>query len=394
MNSILRIINLKKSYGQTKVLRGINFEISKGEIKCIIGPSGSGKTTLLRCLALLEDFDEGEIIYHNSDKIISSSEDREKVKIRKKIGIVFQDFNLWPHKSVLENIVDPLVLVKKMTKKEAAIKAVEMLKKVDLSDKLDAFPDFLSGGQRQRVAIARTLAMNPEIIICDEITSSLDPELISGILKLLKRLAVEERQTMIIVTHHLEFASEIADEILFMDEGIIIENGTPDKIFRSPTNLKTKNFLKTLKKHSQEINVYEGLENFRAFNIGFMKKIKSSGDYLVLGAAKEDWWHTMGDTQHEWHKIRKNKQIKLKMILYELVESEKRNLEMMPELTEYRLIPQDVEVPANVNIYDDTILILIFGKKPTVIEIKNEKLAKSYFNYFNILWKQGSPINL
>jgi ABC-type polar amino acid transport system ATPase subunit len=392
MKLIIEVANLKKSYGSLKVLNGISFGIKKGEIKCIIGPSGSGKTTLLRCLSLLENFDEGKIIYHGNNKITSLSQENEKAVARKRIGIVFQDFNLWPHKSVVENVVEPLILVGGLNKHEATEKALEMLKKVGLEDKKDDHPDFLSGGQKQRVAIARTLAMNPEIILFDEITSSLDPELVSGILKLLKRLALEG-QTMIIVTHHLEFASEVADDILFMDEGIVIEESPPEKIFRNPKDHKTKNFLKTLRRYFQEINIYEGTEDFRAFNIGFMRKIKPGGEYYVLGAAKEDWWKCMGEAQHEWHRIRARKNIKLKMILYELVESEKRILEKMPKLTEYRLIPKNTEVPSNVNIYDDTILLLIFDKKrPTVIEIRNKDLVKGYLNYFNILWGQGKQI--
>lgn len=391
MKPIIEISNLRKKYKSLPVLNGVSFEIGKGEIKCVIGPSGSGKTTLLRCLALLENFDGGKIIYHGNAEIVPSSQEHEKTKARKNIGIVFQDFNLWPHKSVFENIIEPLMLVKKIPKHEAEKKALAMLRKVDLGDKKDAYPDFLSGGQKQRAAIARTLAMEPEIILFDEITSSLDPELVSGILKLLKRLAFEG-QTMILVTHHVEFANEIADDIIFMDNGKIVEEGSPNKLIHETKNKKIRDFLSDLKSHSQEINVYEGAENFKAFNIGFMKRIKPGGEYLVLGAAKEDWWKHMAGAHEEWSRIRKEKRIKLKMTLYELVESERKNLLEDPEFTEYRIFDVKTEVPSNVNIYGDTVLLLIFDKEPTIIEIRNKKVVKGYTNYFNILWEHGEKV--
>jgi ABC-type polar amino acid transport system ATPase subunit len=393
MNSIIEVKNLTKEYGFLKVLKGIDFEIKKGEIKCIIGPSGCGKTTFLRCLSLLENADEGKIIFDEKDVVLTDTDERKRSKARKKVGIVFQDFNLWPHKTVMENIVEPLTLIKGFSRQEAKKKALHFLKKVGMDDCAGVYPDFLSGGQKQRVAIARTLAMEPEIILFDEITSALDPELIGGILKLIKRLAYEG-QTMILVTHHIDFASEIADEILFMADGRIVEKGSPDDILRHPEKKRTKEFLNSLKMHSQEINVYEGVENFRAFNIGFMKRIKPGKEYLVLGAAKEDWWECMGEAQYEWNKLRAKKNIKVKMILYEFVKSEEKMLKDMPDLTEYRVISKKTEVPSNVNIYDDTILMLVFGENPTVIEVKNEKLVRSYLNYFNILWEEGKEVKI
>jgi len=392
MKQVIKITGLKKKYGNKQVLSNIDLEINKGEIKCLIGSSGSGKTTLLRCLSLLENFDEGWIIYDGTIKITKDSTEEEKKLARKRLGIVFQDFNLWSNKSVLENIVEPLVLVKKMSKNEAIKKARFFLKKVGLEDKAEDYPDFLSGGQKQRVAIARTLAMEPEIILLDEITSALDPELVNGILKLIKRLA-REGQTMVLVTHHMKFASEIADTLIFLDNGKIIEQGSPNKILYGAKMDRTKDFLKSVIMHEQEINIYEGYEDFKVFLIGLLKRVKPNTICHVLGSAGDRWYECIGKSIGEYEKIRLAKNIKWKMVMYKLSKKEKTTLQKLPQLTEYRVIPKELEVPSNMNIWgDDTILLQIFGKKPAIIEIRNKELARGYLNYFNILWEQGKEV--
>jgi ABC-type polar amino acid transport system ATPase subunit len=392
MKSVIKIKGLKKKYGENKVLVGVDLEIRKGEIKCLIGPSGSGKTTLLRCLSLLENFDEGEITYNDKQLIKLDSNDEDKKIARTNLGVVFQDFNLWSNKSVLENIMEPLVLVKKIPKNKAREKAEYFLKKVGLMDKADSFPDFLSGGQRQRVAIARTLAMEPDLILMDEITSALDPELIGGILKLIKRLA-REGQTMILVTHHMKFASEIADTILFMDDGKIKEQGSPNKILYGAKLARTKRFLKSVITHEQEINVYEGHEDFKAFLIGLLNRVKPGTVCHVLGAAGDRWYECLGDAVNEYEKIRTEKKIKWKMIIYKLSGKEKNTLKNLPDLTDYRIISRKLEVPSNMNIWgDDTVLLQVFGKKPAIIEIRNKELARGYLNYFNLLWNEGKKV--
>ena len=242
MTTILNVQNLKKKYGTVEILSNISFTLKKGEITCLLGQSGAGKTTLLRCLALLEDIDSGAIIYDKMQSLTYNSDENLKKKVRNKIGIVFQDFNLWPHKTVMENIVEPLTLIKQLSKQEAIEKASAMLAKVDLTDKADTYPDFLSGGQKQRAAIARTLSLEPSILLLDEITSSLDPELTYGILRLIKQLA-HDGQTMLLVTHHLQFANEIADRVLFMNKGRIVEKGYPQEILFQSRRNRTKQFL-------------------------------------------------------------------------------------------------------------------------------------------------------
>ena len=219
------------------MLRDISEEIKPNEVVCVIGPSGSGKSTFLRCLNRLEAPTEGEI--YLDDVLIEESNINE---VRTKMGMVFQNLNLFPHKSVLENITLAPVKVKKEDPKTAAEEAVELLKKVGLADKKDSYPDELSGGQKQRVAIARALAMKPEVMLFDEPTSALDPEMVGEVLEVMKELA-EGGMTMVIVTHEMGFAREAADRVFFMDQGYVMEQGTPDQIFGNPQNERTKSFL-------------------------------------------------------------------------------------------------------------------------------------------------------
>ncbi|CEE02183.1 amino acid ABC transporter ATP-binding protein [Caldifermentibacillus hisashii] len=235
----ISVKNLKKNFGDLEVLKSISLDVHEGEVICIIGPSGSGKSTFLRCLNLLEEVTEGEVIVHGvnlTDKNIDIN------KVRENIGMVFQHFNLFPHLTVLENITLAPVELKKATKEEAKEAALKLLERVGLKDKAEVKPDQLSGGQKQRVAIARALAMKPDIMLFDEPTSALDPEMVGEVLAVMKQLA-EEGMTMVIVTHEMGFAREVADRVIFMDGGYIVEQGTPEEIFGNPQNERTKDFL-------------------------------------------------------------------------------------------------------------------------------------------------------
>ncbi len=246
---MIEVKNIHKSFGSLKVLKGISMTVNKGEVVAIIGPSGSGKSTLLRCINHLETIDRGSI-YIEGQAIATEDEsgksryvsDREIRKICRKTGMVFQNFNLFPHKTVLENIIEAPIVVAKMDKRKAIEEAEELLEKVGLLDKRDNYPSQLSGGQKQRVAIARALAMRPSIMLFDEPTSALDPELTGEVLKVMKDLA-EERMTMLVVTHEMGFAREVADRVIFMDEGEIVEEGPPAEIFTAPTMKRTEAFL-------------------------------------------------------------------------------------------------------------------------------------------------------
>lgn len=236
---LLTIKGLSKSFGDQNVLDDINMEMDSGEIVAVIGPSGSGKSTLLRCINQLEFPEQGSIVFEGTELMDEKTDIR---KIREDIGMVFQQFNLFPLKNVLENVSLAPMLIKKKTKKEAVKKAVYLLKKVGMYEKKNSYPKTLSGGQQQRVAIARALAMEPKILLLDEPTSALDPELVGEVLKVITDLA-KEGMTMLIVTHEMEFARDVAHRVIFLDEGKIAEEGTPDQIFSNPRNERTKAFL-------------------------------------------------------------------------------------------------------------------------------------------------------
>ena len=236
---MLVVKNLKKNFGENQVLKGIDEHIKQGEVVCVIGPSGSGKSTFLRCLNLLEEPTSGEI-YLDGEQINAEKTDINKV--RQKLGMVFQNFNLFPHKTVMENIILAPVNVLGKTAEESEKTGLELLKRVGLEDKKDAYPSSLSGGQKQRVAIARALAMNPEAMLFDEPTSALDPEMVGEVLEVMRDLA-KKGMTMIIVTHEMGFAREVADRVIFMDEGYLIEEGSPENIFDNPKEERVREFL-------------------------------------------------------------------------------------------------------------------------------------------------------
>lgn len=236
---MIKISQLNKSFGDLHVLKSIDMTVYESDVVCLIGSSGSGKSTLLRCLNFLERKDNGNIIIEGNE-VNPRTDDLNK--IREKVGMVFQNFNLFPHKTVLENIIEAPVMVKGVDKEKAIIKAKQLLKKVGLEDKSDVYPSKLSGGQKQRVAIARALAMEPDIMLFDEPTSALDPELVGEVLTTMKDLA-EEGMTMVVVTHEMGFAKEVADWIVYMHDGRIIERGTPEQFFNHPKEERTREFL-------------------------------------------------------------------------------------------------------------------------------------------------------
>ncbi|HAT1513949.1 TPA: amino acid ABC transporter ATP-binding protein [Morganella morganii] len=236
---MIHVNNLQKKFGNTHVLRGISCDIRPQEVVCVIGPSGSGKSTFLRCLNALERPDSGEIVVNGTD-VCDPKTDLNKM--REHTGMVFQRFNLFPHMTVLDNITMAPLMVSGLKKADALLKAERLLEKVGLPDKIDAWPESLSGGQQQRVAIARALAMDPTVLLFDEPTSALDPELVGEVLTVMKNLA-HEGMTMVIVTHEMNFAREVADRVFFIDQGVIQESGTPEQIFNHPQNPRTAAFL-------------------------------------------------------------------------------------------------------------------------------------------------------
>ncbi len=236
---MIKIEDLHKTFGKNEVLKGINIEIAAGEVVVVIGPSGSGKSTFLRCLNLLETPTSGRIDFEGTNLLAKGVNIDQ---LRQKMGMVFQSFNLFPHKTVLENVTISPIKVKKEASAAANETGLKLLDQVGLKEKSQAYPSSLSGGQQQRVAIARALAMNPDVMLFDEPTSALDPEMVGEVLAVMKKLA-ENGMTMVVVTHEMGFAREVADRVIFMDEGVIQEEGTPEQIFGSPKNARTQSFL-------------------------------------------------------------------------------------------------------------------------------------------------------
>lgn len=239
---MLKVEDVHKSFGKLKVLNGVSLTVRKGDVVVIIGPSGSGKTTLLRCINFLETADSGNLEFDDIKTTLKHAPKKVISAIRKKSAFVFQNYNLFKNKTALQNVMEGLVIGRKIPKQEAEIRAKDALNKVGLSDKYDAYPVNLSGGQQQRVGIARATAVNPDVILFDEPTSALDPELIDDVLDIMKKLA-EEGTTMLIVTHEMKFAEEVADHVIFLDSGTIVEQGSPEQIFRNPAEERTKQFL-------------------------------------------------------------------------------------------------------------------------------------------------------
>ena len=239
---MITVKNLKKNFGDLTVLKGIDVTIEKGECVVVIGPSGSGKSTFLRCLNRLEEPDGGEIDIEGTYLLSPHTDINE---MRQRIGMVFQHFNLFPHKTILENVTLAPIKLKKMPQKEAEDAALDLLRRVGIEDKASVYPSTLSGGQKQRVAIARSLAMNPQVMLFDEPTSALDPEMVGEVLDVMKNLA-KEGMTMVVVTHEMGFAKEVANRVLFMADGVILEEGTPEEIFEHPQHERTKAFIKAI----------------------------------------------------------------------------------------------------------------------------------------------------
>lgn len=238
---MIKVRNLNKKFGNLHVLKGIHEEIKKGEVVVVIGPSGSGKSTFLRCLNLLEIPEEGTILIDGAD---ITDKKTNINKQRQKMGMVFQQFNLFPHKTVLENITIAPIKVKNLPQSKAEDIAFKLLKRIGLEDKAHAYPKQLSGGQQQRIAIIRALAMSPQVMLFDEPTSALDPEMVGEVLGVMKTLAEDEGMTMVVVTHEMGFAKEVGDRVLFMDDGKIVEKGSPDELFNNPQHPRTKDFLR------------------------------------------------------------------------------------------------------------------------------------------------------
>lgn len=251
---MLEVKNVHKSFGNNEILKGVNIKVEKGDIIVILGPSGSGKTTLLRCINFLERAEQGTIDFDDIHTEFKNAHKHQINEIRKRTGFVFQNYNLFANKTALENVTEGLIIARKVPKEEAISRAKQALDKVGLSDRYDYYPSQLSGGQQQRVGIARAIAVNPEVILFDEPTSALDPELVGEVLNVMKSLA-KEGATMVVVTHEMGFAQDVANKVVFMDQGVVVEEGEPRQIFRAPKDERTMQFLSRILREDYEYNI-------------------------------------------------------------------------------------------------------------------------------------------
>lgn len=369
---MLNITNATKKYNHNNEIRGIrdvSFSVLSGEVVCILGPSGGGKSTLLRCLADLETLDEGNL-----------STDENSL-----VSYVSQEYTLWPHLTVLEN----LTLASRLKKSEAEDlindQAEKLLARFGLGDYLHNYPNELSGGQRQRVALLRAVMIKPKVLLLDEITSALDPELTKSVLDLVRALA-KDGYTMVIVTHHMSFAMSVADRILFLKNGSILQEANSTDFFTAQTNPEIQSFILDIAKRDDSIEVFKGIEQFQAYHLGLIKRLPVGSTIFVAGAVGDAWYVPMGEFYLHYEETRIKKRIIWKMVTYDQGENDRRLSNNFPELNQFRSMPRTIQNPANYNVFGDTVITQIFEKEPTIIQIKNQSIADAYMRFFEELW--------
>lgn len=350
-------------------IQEVSLDLKKGSVTCILGPSGSGKSTILRTIAGIESIDSGDIAIEKNTNV----------------GFVSQDFALWPHCTVYQNIIlAPSIQKNKNCQKEAE----ELLTKFDLIQYRDKYPTQLSGGQKQRVALLRSLLVQPDVLLLDEITSALDPNLAKSVLDLIRSLAKEGR-TMVIATHHLSFAMAVSDDIAFIEKGKVITHEPATEFFTSPKTPSIASFLEELAKKDDSIQVFKGKEQYQAFHMNVIRTLPKGSTIHVAGSVGDRWHELLGDLYPIYEKTRIEKNIKWKMVSYEKGANDKRLEKLWPKLTNIRVLPAAKVNPANYNVYHDTVVTQVFDDEPTIIEIKNKEVATSYLHFFNELWEGG-----
>lgn len=372
---MLKVNNATREYTSDKEVRGIkdvSFSISKGEVVCVLGPSGSGKSTLLRVLAGLEKLDNGSVALPKN--VLAS--------------YVPQEYTLWPHLSVLEN----LTLASKLQGKESVAsieeRANKLLSRFELGEYAHNHPSDLSGGQRQRVALLRAIMGQPEVLLLDEITSALDPELTKSVLDLIRALA-KDGYTMVIVTHHMSFAMSVADRVLFLKGGLLIKDEKAVPFFSNQSDPDIRSFILDIAKKDETIEVFKGTEQFQAYHLGLMKKLPEGSTIYVAGAVGDAWYGPMGEFYQRYEDLRIKKKIAWKMVTYDQGEVDRRLVKEHPELNQFRSMPRNIQNPANYNVFGDTVITQIFEDEPTIIQIKNQRVAEAYLRFFEELWEAG-----
>ena len=372
---MLSFKNATRKYNDGGTVRGISdvsFEVKEGEIVCILGPSGSGKSTLLRIVAGLEKTDRGSV--ETQPGMLAS--------------FVSQEYTLWPHLTVIENMILAPSLQKERSLETTKKEASELLKRFDLGDYESTYPAELSGGQRQRVALLRAIMVKPKILLLDEITSALDPELTKGVLDLIRALA-KDGYTMLVVTHHMSFAMSVADRILFLKNGLLVKDQPSIDIFSGQKDPEIKSFILDIAKRDDSIEIFRGAEQFQAYHLNLIKRLPENSTIYIAGGVGDAWYEPMGDFYQLYEDIRIRKNICWKMVTYTQGDIDHRLQREIPELNQFRKMPRDIENPADYNVFGDTVITQIFEGELTIIQIKNQHIADAYLRFFEELWNAG-----
>lgn len=374
---------LTRSFSEANA-RGIfnvSLSVGKGEIVCILGPSGSGKSTLLRVLAGLEKIDGGTL-----SVAAEAQSPGEMVYVP-------QDYTLWPHLTVFENLTLAPREVRGTPAHEVRDEAESLLARFGLTEYGSVYPNELSGGQKQRVALIRALMMRPAVLLLDEVTSALDPELTKSVLDMIRALA-KDGYTMLVVTHHISLALAIADRIIFLNEGKVTQDTRATSFFHGQADPRIRSFIQDIAKKDHAVEIFEGAEQFQAYHMGLLKRLPEGAVIHVAGAVGDRWFEPMGAFAQAYTALRTEKKIVWKMAVYELGEKDKELLHEHPDTNDFRLLPRTLENPANYNVMGDTVIIQIFGEKPTIMEIQDASVAEAYLKFWEEMWGVSKPVKL
>ena len=381
MSQLISAKNITRNFSDTSV-RGISnasFSIATGEIVCILGPSGSGKTTLLRTVAGLEKLDSGKLDILNSANHPG--------------GMVYvpQDYTLWPHLTVLQNLMLVPQKLRDISQKQLLQEANKLLVRFGLEEYSPSYPHELSGGQRQRVALLQALLMHPTVLLLDEVTSALDPELIKSILDTIRALA-KDGYSMLVLTHHISLALAIADRIIFLDEGKVVQDVKAHDFFHAQTDPRILSFIKDIAKQDHSVEIFEGEEQFQAYHLGLLRRLPEGSVIHVAGAVGDRWFEPMGEFTKAYQKLRVSKKIVWRMTAYTLGGKDRALMASHPKLNKFRLMSRTLKNPANYNVMGDTVIIQIFGENPTIMEIRDPAVAEAYKMFFEEMWAVSKPV--
>lgn len=372
MINVKNITRIYENSSEERGIKDVSFSVATGEIVCILGQSGSGKSTLLRTLASLEKKDAGTVAIDSG----------------KTLSYVSQEYTLWPHLTVLENMTLAPALHSPVRKNGINTEAINLLKRFELGEYANSYPNQLSGGQRQRVALLRAVMNKPDVLLLDEVTSALDPELTKSVLDLIRALA-KDGYTMVIVTHHMSFAMSVADRILFLKKGALLQDQKTSTFFTAQTNPEIQSFILDIAKRDESIEIFKGLEQFQAYHMGLMRRLPEGSTIYVAGAVGNAWYAPMGDFYKAYEDLRIKKRIAWKMVTYDQGDNDRRLSKEFPELNQFKQMPRNIQNPANYNVFGDTVITQIFEAEPTIIQIKNQNIADAYMRFFEELWNTG-----